>query len=70
MCTEYRKIPLISPGHILCRASKTGRIFGHGLILGHGRYFRAWALFPTQSTESTEDEFISNPLVSVNRHSY
>ena len=38
-CSAYRKIPLISPGRILCRASKTGRIFGHGLILGHGRYF-------------------------------
>ena len=36
---SYRKFPLISPGRILCRGSKTGRIFEHGLIVGHGRYF-------------------------------
>ena len=36
---QYRKIPLMSPGRILCRVSKTGRMFGHGLILGHGRHF-------------------------------
>ena len=37
----YRKFPLlISPGRILCRGSKTGRIFEHGLILGHGHFGR------------------------------